>query len=207
MITNAFPPCPLEVDGITLERGGIPLIRDLVISAQPGEAIVLLGRNGVGKTTFLRALAGVLRPASGDIRYGGKSAIRTAAHVCAFLSHDNALKPDETPRQSLEFWSALSAAGSRPVKPALEALGLSPLADRPSRNLSQGQKRRAAIARLLVQEKPVWLLDEPAAPLDSDGRQRLSAMVEQHLGRGGIVIAATHQDLEWPGARVEELVR
>ncbi|MEE2526748.1 heme ABC exporter ATP-binding protein CcmA [Hyphobacterium sp. HN65] len=206
MTSQAFPTCPLSVEAITLERGGIPLIRDLSISAAPGEAIVLLGRNGVGKTTFLRALAGVLLPSSGEIRYAEERADRAAAQACAFLAHDNALKPDETPRQSLQFWSAL-AGGTQSVGDALDALGLRPLADRPSRNLSQGQKRRAAIARLLVQDKPVWLLDEPAAPLDADGRQRLSRLVEAHRGRGGIVIAATHQDLEWPGARVEELVR
>lgn len=201
-----FDPQPLTVSDLSLERGGIPLITGLSLRIEPGEALVLLGRNGVGKTTFLRALAGVLRPSHGDIRYGGIPAIRAAASVCAFLGHDNALKPDETPRQSLTFWAGLSGMAAE-VPGAMATMGLKALADRPSRRLSQGQKRRSALARILVQNRPVWLLDEPAAPLDDDGREKLSAAVTGHLARGGLVIAATHQALDWPGARVHELTR
>jgi heme exporter protein A len=206
MTAEAFPPNALDARAISLQRGGIPLIEDLSLKVQPGEAVVLLGRNGVGKTTFLRALAGVLRPAQGEVLYGDEPARAAAARHCAFLGHENALKPDETPRQSLRFWSQLS--GQRgDIKAALTAMGLAALADRPARRLSQGQKRRAALARLLVLERPVWLLDEPAAPLDADGRQRLSDIVTAHRQRGGMVIAATHQALDWPDAQTRELVR
>lgn len=201
-----FDPQPLTVSDLSLDRGGIALISGLSLRVEPGEALVLLGRNGVGKTTFLRALAGVLRPANGDILYGDIPAIRTAPSASAFLGHDNALKPDETPRQSLAFWAALSGMISE-VPGAMAAMGLTALADRPSRRLSQGQKRRSALARILVQNRPVWLLDEPAAPLDGDGREKLSVAVTAHLSRGGLVIAATHQTLDWPGARVQELTR
>lgn len=201
-----FDPLPLTVSDLSLERGGIPLISGLSLRVEAGEALVLLGRNGVGKTTFLRALSGILRPASGDIRYGDVPAIEAAPAVCAFLGHDNALKPDESPRQSLAFWSKLSGMTAN-VPGAMAAMGLKALADRPSRRLSQGQKRRAALARILVQNRPVWLLDEPAAPLDADGREKLSLAVTAHLGRGGLVVAATHQALDWPDARIQELTR
>ena len=206
MTAEAFFSNPLDARAITLQRGGVPLIEALSLTVQPGEAVVLLGRNGVGKTTLLRALAGVLRPASGEILYGDVPAPEAAAQSCAFLGHENALKPDETPRQSLAFWARLTGSSAN-VKDALNAMGLQPLADRPSRRLSQGQKQRAALARLLVLERPVWLLDEPAAPLDADGRQRLSDIVTAHRERGGMVIAATHQALDWPQARTRELVR
>jgi len=201
-----FHPTPLTVSDLSLERGGIPLISGLSLRVEPGEALVLLGRNGVGKTTFLRALSGVLRPASGDIRYGDTPAIKAAPAVCTFLGHDNALKPDESPRQSLAFWAELSGM-TELIPKAMNAMGLKALADRPSRRLSQGQKRRSALARILVQNRPVWLLDEPAAPLDGDGREKLSAAVTAHRARGGLVIAATHQALDWPDARVQELTR
>jgi heme exporter protein A len=206
MTLPAFPPVSLQVSNVTLERGGIPLISGLDLACRGGEALVLLGRNGVGKTTFLRALSGVLRPAMGSIAFNGEIAHHSAPALCAFLGHDNALKPDETPRQSLEFWSHLSGGGGT-IRAAMEAMGLLPLADRPSRRLSQGQKRRTALARLLVLNRPVWLLDEPAAPLDADGRQRLADAVTAHRAGGGLVIAATHQALDWPDARVQELVR
>lgn len=202
----ALASTPLFVRDLSLMRGAVTLIRDLEFVVQPGEALILLGRNGVGKTTLLRALAGVLRPESGDIRYGADSAEHAAATRCAFLGHENALKPDETPRQSLEFWSRLSGVkGQIPV--ALDQFGLKPLADRPARRMSQGQKRRAALARLYLLNRPVWLLDEPAAPLDVDGRARLAHAVNQHRQRGGVVVAATHQPLDWDGARIQELVR
>jgi heme exporter protein A len=206
MTAGAFSPNPLDARAITLQRGGIPLIENLSLTVQPGEAVVLLGRNGVGKTTFLRALAGVLRPAGGGVYYGDTPVSEAAARSCALLGHENALKPDETPRQSLTFWSRL-AASPISIQEALTAMGLRALADRPTRRLSQGQKRRVALARLLVLDRPVWLLDEPAAPLDSDGRQRLSDIVMAHRARGGLVIAATHQTLDWPDARTRELVR
>ncbi|GJL96573.1 MAG: cytochrome c biogenesis ATP-binding export protein CcmA [Hyphobacterium sp.] len=201
-----FSPTSLNVTDLSLERADIPLIAGLNLTLNSGEAIVLIGRNGVGKTTLLRALAGVLQPGEGQILYSGVRAELAASKCCGFLGHEDALKPDETPRQSLEFWARLS---DRPqaVNQGLEQMGLRALADRSSRRLSQGQKRRTALARIAVQNRPVWLLDEPAAPLDEDGRERLSSLVSSHLMRGGLVIAATHQALAWPNARTQELAR
>ncbi len=199
-------PVSIRVDRVTLARGGIPLFSDLSLELNSGGAFVLVGRNGVGKTTFLRALAGLLRPASGEIIFNDVPALSSAAGFCSFVAHENALKPDETPRQSLTFWNRLHQ-GTGAILPALEAMGLRAIADRPARRLSQGQKRRAALARLLVEGRPVWLMDEPVAPLDQDGRQRLAEAVRDHRARGGLVIAATHQSLDWPDTETRELVR
>jgi heme exporter protein A len=201
-----FSPTCLNVTDLSLERGDIPLISGLNLTVNPGEAVVLLGRNGVGKTTLLRALAGVLRARAGQISYSGVPTEAAASKCCVFLGHDDALKPDETPRQSLAFWAQLSQS-PLPVAQAMDEMGLRALADRPSRRLSQGQKRRTALARIAVQHRPVWLLDEPAAPLDADGRARLAKIVSSHLKRGGLVVAATHQALDWPNARTQELAR
>lgn len=206
MTLPEFSPTSLNVTDLSLERGNIPLISGLNLTANSGDAVVLLGRNGVGKTTLLRALAGVLRPRAGSLFYSDVPAETAASKCCAFLGHEDALKPDETPRQSLAFWSRLSNSPLA-VDEALDEMGLRALADRPSRRLSQGQKRRTALARIAVQNRPVWLLDEPAAPLDGDGRARLSNIVSSHLKRGGLVVAATHQALDWPNARTQELAR
>lgn len=184
----------LRVDALTLSRGGRVLVRDLSLGLQPGEALVLTGPNGTGKTTLLRAIAGLVRPDAGSI----------TAPLLAYLGHGDALKSAETVREAIGFAARLHGASD--AKAALEAMGLSKLVFRACGQLSAGQKRRLALARLTLNPGArLWLMDEPAAPLDGDGKALLSRLVADFRVRGGMVIAATHADLGWSDVRTLEM--
>lgn len=184
----------LSVTDLTLSRGGRVLLRNLSLALQPGEALVLTGPNGTGKTTLLRAMAGLVRPDAGTI---------TAPPV-AYLGHGDALKPSETVSEAIRFAAHLHGSDSHDA--ALAAMGLGALVFRTCGQLSAGQKRRLAIARLTLQtEARLWLMDEPAAPLDTDGKALLSRLVADFRARGGMVIAATHADLGWTDTQRLEL--
>lgn len=197
MSTAAFDPAPITVSGLRLARGGKTLLTGFSLDVKPGEAMVLLGPNGSGKTTLLRALGGLVRPAAGEISLDPQSV--------AFLGHADALKPSETVEQSLAFWARLYGGDLKTLDQVMTDLALAHLARRTCGTLSAGQKRRTALARVALSNRSVWLLDEPAAPLDARSRERLTLLVRQHCELGGIVIAATHVDLGWAGARVEDL--
>ncbi|MFC4725862.1 heme ABC exporter ATP-binding protein CcmA [Glycocaulis abyssi] len=184
----------LGVQSLTLSRGGRALVRDLSFTLAPGEALVLTGPNGTGKTTLLRAIAGLVRPDAGTI----------TALPLAYLGHGDALKPAETVSEAISFAARLHGAGDG--RAALAAMGLSKLVFRACGQLSAGQKRRLAIARLTLNtEARLWLMDEPAAPLDGDGKALLAALVADFRARGGMVIAATHADLGWSDVRMLEM--
>lgn len=197
MSSAAIAPAPIAVSGLRLERGGKTVLSGFSLDVKPGEALVLLGPNGSGKTTLLRALGGLVRPAAGDISLDPQSV--------AFLGHADALKPSETVEQSLAFWAGLYGGDASQLDAVMVQMALAHLARRSCGTLSAGQKRRTALARIALSNRPVWLLDEPAAPLDARSRERLALLVHQHCEAGGVVIAATHVDLGWAGARVEEV--
>ncbi len=189
-------PAPLRIaaQALTLQRGGRSLVERLDFEARAGEAIELVGPNGSGKTTLLRALAGLVRPEAGSVETPGPDAI-------AFSGHADALKPGETVDQALGFWARFHGRALGEIDAALEAFGARHLKRRMGERLSAGQRRRVALARVKLTGRPIWLLDEPAAPLDAGGRNRLAAAVAAHRAGGGIVIAATHLGLGWDGAR------
>ncbi len=198
---SAFPPLHLSVSTLALSRGDTVLARDLALELNPSEALLLTGRNGTGKTSLLRALAGFIEPDAGEITLNGESPASIAAETVAWLGHADGLKPGETVRDALRFWADLSGEPRSAILPALRALEIDHLIDRPAARLSRGQQRRCALARVVLANRPLWLLDEPAGPLDGEGRACLAALVATHRARGGLVIAATHQPLDWPGAR------
>jgi len=172
----------LVFEGVTCVRGGRPLFEGLDLTLGPGEAALVSGPNGAGKSSLIRVAAGLLR-ASGTIR-------RSEAALA-----DEHLALDERRRlgDALAFWTKRCGAG-------LEAMGLAPLADVPVRMLSAGQRRRAALARVVAGGAPLWLLDEPANGLDADGSARLEAAMAAHRAAGGAILAASHQPLALPGA-------
>ena len=191
----------LAADELAARRGGRVVFAGVSLAAAPGEALLLLGPNGAGKSTLLRVLAGLLRPVSGLVAWAGEDvALDVAAHGARtrLLGHQDAIKPSLTPQEDLAFWARLR--GGDP-EAALAAMGLSALAGLPCRVLSAGQRRRLALARLLLGDAPLWLLDEPTLGLDSASVARLGVVLQAHRARGGIVLAATHLPLPLPGAR------
>ena len=195
----AFPAASVRCAGLALSRGGRTLTRGFDLSAAPGQAVVLTGPNGAGKTTLLRALAGLIRPDAGAI------SVEPGEGSIAFLGHAEGLKPGESVRDALTFWTRLNGGDPARIEPVMAELAVAHLAARACATLSAGQKRRAALARIVLSNRPVWLLDEPAAPLDAVSRQRLARMVADHRARGGCVIATTHAELGWPDVRALQI--
>lgn len=191
-LTEPVPPL-LSAIGLGMIRGERVLFRDVSLTLCAGEALVLRGPNGAGKTTLLRILAGLTRPEAGAVSRGA------AKH---WVAHREGLKPAETPRTHLALWA--SAWGSEAdCEMILTRMGLSRPADVPARNLSAGQRRRSALARLLLEDRPVWLLDEPYTALDAEGRRLVDNLIAEHRAKGGALIAAIHGEAGFkPSAEV-----
>lgn len=198
-------PLRLVLDGVCCQRGGRIVFENISCTVDAGGALVLTGPNGAGKTSLIRIIAGLLSPAAGHVTLTGAGSydddipLRERCHPV--LSRDG-LKAAETVREALVFWhAALGASPDCRVADALQSYGLTPLADLACGDLSSGQRRRVALARVLlspVSARPLWLLDEPTNALDVQAQARLAACVAAHRAAGGMVIAATHQDLRWP---------
>ena len=205
MSDSHIPNAGLSARNLVCERGGRLLFSGLTFDLAPGDALILRGPNGSGKTSLLRLVAGLLPATGGDIVWRGepiekdREAWRSAVRL---LAHDNAVKPTLTVEQNLAFWTRLYDGTPRDATArGLTAMGLERLADLPALMLSAGQRRRLALARLAACPGQVWLLDEPTVTLDADSVTRLSRMVADHREAGGMVIAATHDAFDAPGAR------
>jgi len=181
----------LAFDDVTCLRGGRILFEGLSFALGPGEAGLVHGPNGVGKSSLIRIAAGLLAPLGGQV---------TGAGGRALLSDAAALDGERTLGAALGFWAALDGRRDA-VAGALAAVGLADLADVPVRLLSTGQRRRAAFARVVASGAPVWLLDEPASGLDTASIAMLEARIAEHRARGGTVLVATHQPIAMPDPR------
>lgn len=189
----------LEARELACLRGERMVFAGVSFRAAPGAALLLTGANGAGKSSLLRLLAGLLRPEAGALLWEGRDALADRADHARrlrYLSPLDALKPSLTARETLLFAARLHGGGDADT--ALEALGLSPLAELPVRLLSTGQRRRLALARLALAPVPLWLLDEPTLGLDAASVSRLGALLAAHRARGGAVVAATHLPLPLP---------
>ncbi|MEM7461820.1 MAG: heme ABC exporter ATP-binding protein CcmA [Pseudomonadota bacterium] len=188
----------LSFEQLTVHRSEREIISGLSAGVASGEVLVVTGPNGCGKSTLLKTIAGLIKPASGKIELT-ESGDRSIGQCCHYLGHENALKPALSVSENLQFWQkflALSDFGAGlDIESALELVGLPDIDEIPAGYLSAGQKRRVAIARLLVCKRPVWLLDEPTGALDKKSEARFSKIVDGHRNDGGITIAATHQPL------------
>ena len=190
---------------LSCARGPRLLFTGLDFAVEPGGALVLTGPNGSGKSTLLRLMAGLIRPLTGGLTWKGEplhGSDQPASARLAFLGYHDAIKPALSVQENLTFWAALadpSEAAAR-ARLALKELGLGDLADLPGRYLSSGQRRRLAIARLLVSAAPLWLLDEPTVALDTDGVGRLASAIARHRNGGGMIVLATHAEMPLPGS-------
>ncbi len=181
----------LRLEDVALARGGRLLARHLSLTLGPGGALRIDGPNGAGKSSLLRAVAGLLRPLAGRIERPG---------AVALVDERPGFDGERPLVRELAWW-----AGGRPVADAMAAMGLAPLAAVPTRHLSLGQTRRAAIARAIAGGAALWLLDEPGGGLDADGRARLDAAVAAHRAAGGAVLLADHRPPPWPGLATIDL--
>ena len=191
----------LIAEGLTSIRGGRTLFTGLSFAVGAGEALLLLGPNGAGKTTLIRTIAGLLGPAAGTIRIESGDAERSVGEQCHYVGHLNALKSSLTVEENAAFWCRFLGGRRDGLDAALAAFGLATLRDIPAAYLSAGQKRRLGLARVLLADRPIWLLDEPTVSLDRAAQAALAHAVEGHLAAGGLAIAATHVPLGLSNAR------
>ena len=189
----------LGVSGLAVSRGDRRLFQDFDLQLGAGEAVALTGPNGAGKTSLLRAIAGFIRPQAGAIAFRGvdgpleaEDARRGGVHL---LGHQDGLKSNRTARDELLFQVGWTGGDAASALAAAETLGLRRLLDLAVRHLSAGQRRRLALARLIASPRPLWLLDEPLAPLDAQHRGLFGELMATHLARGGMMLAAVHDPL------------
>jgi heme exporter protein A len=172
-------------------RGGRQVFSDLSFAVEGGEALVVLGPNGVGKSSLLRLVAGLVPRSGGTLRLEGGDPELSIGEQTHYLGHQDALKPSLTVDENLAFWSRYLGSGDR-TQTALAAVGLDGIAQLPAGYLSAGQRRRLSIARLIAIKRPIWLLDEPTTALDAAAQGHLAGFMGEHLAGGGLIMAAAH---------------
>ncbi len=191
---------------VTIERGERRLFSGLTFDVAAGEALIVTGPNGAGKSSLLRAIAGLTPVAAGTMVLEGGDDQQTVCEQAHYVGHADALKGALTARENLDFWAQMlrgqddarsppGQAGAIRVGAALDRLGLAHAVEFPVNVLSAGQRRRVALARVLVAHRPLWLLDEPTSALDAAARTRLAEIMHAHLAGGGLIVAATHSPL------------
>lgn len=193
----------LTASALTVSRGERVLFNDLSLTLASGEALALTGANGAGKTSLLRTLAGFIRPDSGTVTFADIEPAEARANHIHWLGHLDGLKTGRRAREELAFQAQWLGALTDGIAAAVDVLALEPLLDLEVRKLSAGQRRRLAFARLIAAPRPIWLLDEPFAPLDARWRAALGLLMQAHLDKGGGLIAAVHDPLPLPARMLD----
>jgi heme exporter protein A len=200
----------IAVSDLAARRGDDLIFSGIGFALQGGESLVLTGRNGTGKSTLIRVVAGLLPADAGTVTVTSNDAeIPRAAEAMHYLGHRNAMKRELSVEENLAFWKSFmgdyAGGAGLDAESAAEELGLAELLHLPFGYLSAGQQRRMAMAKLLVAWRPVWLLDEPTAALDRQSDMLFARIMKGHLERGGIIVAATHQELGLKDAKRLEM--
>jgi heme exporter protein A len=195
----------LKAEQIAAQRGGVTLFANVEFAVGPGEALIVTGANGSGKTTLLRMAAGMTQPHLGQLSWQGapvKPFDRTLRAATLYIGHASALKDEFSAEENLRALAALHGAAPAPkaMRAALDEWSLGLSAGIPARVLSQGQRRRVALARMSLTQRRLWVLDEPATALDASGIATLERRVNAHLAGQGVAVIATHQPLALSGA-------
>lgn len=194
----------LRAQALACVRGGRRVFENLSFELAGGEALVLTGPNGSGKSSLIRQIAGLVEIAGGSLALEGGDDERGISEQAHYVGHLDALKNAMSVRETMLFWADF-LGGTGDAEHALDALGLGGLCDLPVAYLSAGQRRRLALSRLFLAPRPLWLLDEPSVGLDAASVERLALLMKEHLAGGGLIVAATHQELGLDGARRLEL--
>jgi len=188
----------LSAEELTLFRGERCLFQQLSFALNPGELLLLEGRNGSGKTSLMRALAGLIELEAGTVLWDGvplRDARQAFYNSLVWMAHRVGFKGDLTLVENLRFESSLRRRAAVEMDDALTRLGIDRLRRLPLRSLSAGQQRRVALARMLLADATLWMMDEPVTNLDREGRALVMDLVRDHLGQGGMAIMAAHQDI------------
>jgi heme exporter protein A len=189
----------LSGNGVRCVRGGREVFSGLDFVVEAGELLAVTGRNGSGKTSLLRLIAGLLVAAGGSIALEGGEAELSLPEQAHYLGHRDALKPALSVLENLCFWREFFGGELFDASESLRAVGLDHAGNLPAAYLSAGQRRRLSLARLLTVRRPVWLMDEPVAALDAAGQALLAGLMRDHLARGGLIVASTHGPLGLAG--------
>jgi heme exporter protein A len=184
--------CAVE---LSCHRGGRDVFTGVSFAVAAGEALIVTGRNGAGKSSLLRIVAGLLRSTQGRLTLEGGDPELSLGEQCHYVGHQDALKPSLSVAENLRFWAGFFGAPADDIGKPLAAVGLEALAGLPAAYLSAGQRRRLSLARLVAAKRPIWLLDEPTSALDAAAQSRLTDMMRGHLAGGGLIVAATHGPL------------
>jgi heme exporter protein A len=200
----------LQTIALSRSRGERRLFSDVSVKIEPGTLLAVVGQNGSGKTSFLRMLCGLLSPEEGQVLWQGENIRHLKEQYCAqltYIGHLNGIKDDLTPAENLALSADLTGdqQSDARVREALEAVGLKQQVRLPTRVLSQGQKRRVALARLWLSAHPVWLLDEPFTSLDTTATGLVTERLRSHLRGGGLAVVVTHQEVALPPEVVQRL--
>ena len=186
----------LRIENLSCVRSAREVFRDISFELNSGESLQITGLNGSGKTSLLRIIAGLIQHQTGKIDFSACNDDQKISQFCHYFGHTDAIKPQLTVSENLTFWQSIMGNQSESVANSLKILGLSQLENISASYLSAGQRKRLALARLLVNQRSIWLLDEPLNSLDVNAITILNQMMENHISAGGILLAATHSPLK-----------